>query len=262
MDRTRLGNNVEMGSKLVIANWKMNPASVKEAIALARASDEKGVVVCPPFPFLSAVAEVVKYAAVGAQDVFWEDKGAYTGEVSPPELAGLGLKYVIVGHSERRQSLGETDAMVAKKIVAAVRSHLVPILCVGETKDEHERGKTKEVVVRQLEIGTSLLLGAPPPVPIIVAYEPIWAISTNPGATPDTPQNAVAMARLIRTTLRTIAKRGIPLEATIVYGGSVTAKNAAAFMNAKEIGGVLVGGASLKKDEFMKIISAASQTGR
>src|SRR3989344_4632314 len=148
-------------NKLIIANWKMNPATTKEAIRLAQESDVEGLVICPPFLFLEEVSKIIKKAKLGAQDCFWEEKGAYTGEISPKELKSLGVKYVIIGHSERRQNLGETDEIVAKKIIAAVNNNLTPILCVGETKEERASGKTEEVVKRELKIGLSLLANQP-----------------------------------------------------------------------------------------------------
>ena len=154
-------------SKLIIANWKMNPESLAEAVELAKASDIEGLMICPPFPFLEEVAKVLKKAKLGAQDLFWENPsassgqvpsagsgqgGAYTGEVSANELKSVGVEYVIVGHSERRQNFGETDEMVAKKIAAALAAGLKPVLCVGETQTERDAGKTKEVVWKELKI--------------------------------------------------------------------------------------------------------------
>src|SRR3989344_8370843 len=144
-------------NKLIIANWKMNPTSLKEAEKLAQESDVEGLVICPPFLFLEEVSKIIKKAKLGAQDCFWEEKGAYTGEISPKELKSLGVEYVIIGHSERRQNLGETDEIVAKKIKAAVEEGLTPILCVGETRAERDAGKTKEVVERELKVGLSLV---------------------------------------------------------------------------------------------------------
>lgn len=234
--------------KIIIANWKMNPASLAEARELAEASDVEGLIICPPFPFLEEVAATIKKAKLGAQDVFWEEKGAYTGEVSSPELKDLGVKYVIVGHSERRQNLGETDEMAAKKIKAALDAGLTPVLCVGETRAERDTGKTKEVVERELRIGLSTL-HAPRSTfhEIVVAYEPIWAIGTG---TPDTPENMLEMAEFIKSQMSNV-------KCQIVYGGSITSKNAENFLKHKEIEGALVGGASLIPEEIQAIIKVA-----
>src|SRR3989344_6213851 len=142
-------------SKIIIANWKLNPSSVAEAKKLAKASDLSGLIICPPFPYLEEVGAVIKKAKLGAQDIFWEEKGAFTGEVSGSQEKDLGAEYVIIGHSERRQNLGETDAMVAKKIFAAMNDGLTPVLCVGETQAERDKNKTKEVVERELRTGLS-----------------------------------------------------------------------------------------------------------
>ncbi|MBI3114564.1 MAG: triosephosphate isomerase, partial [Candidatus Harrisonbacteria bacterium] len=142
--------------KLIIANWKMNPTMLEEAVALARATDIEGLVIAPPFPFLEAVGKELKHALLGAQDLFWENPptgGAFTGEVSADELKALGARYVIVGHSERRKNLGETDEMIAKKMKAASDSGLIPVLCVGESREEHDAGRAKEIVNRELRLG-------------------------------------------------------------------------------------------------------------
>jgi len=235
-------------NKLIIANWKMNPATTKEAIRLAQESDVEGLVICPPFLFLEEVSKIIKKAKLGAQDCFWEEKGAYTGEISPKELKSLGVKYVIIGHSERRQNLGETDEIVAKKIIATVNNNLTPILCVGETKEERASGKTEEVVKRELKIGLSLLANQPHTLNPIIAYEPIWAIGTG---IPDTPENMVNMVKFIKETL---VASGYTLSPKIIYGGSVNSKNEKSFLKHKEIDGALVGGASLKSKEIKKIV--------
>jgi len=242
----------ESMKKLIIANWKMNPSSVSAAVRLA-AKTEKGalksgndIVVAPPFPFLLSVKKVLKKAKLGAQDDFWENQGAYTGEISPAMLKSSGVKYVIVGHSERRR-LGETDDAINKKIKASLKAGLKPILCVGESLEVRKKGLTaaKNFVKSQLKKD---LKGLPRPGGIIVAYEPIWAIGTGKS---DKPQDTVEMAIFIKGIAGSKAK--------ILYGGSVTSKNAKNFLQYKEIDGALVGGASLKAGEFNKIINSANK---
>jgi len=248
--------------KLIIANWKENPNSITEAVSLAQQID-KGigkankaeVVIAPPFPFLSAVGKVLKRAKLGAQNVFWEDKAAHTGEISPRMLKSSGVKYAIIGHSERRR-LGETDEMINKKISASLKAELKVILCVGESLNVRRRGlsASKNFVKGQLKKdlkglhSTFYILHSR----IIVAYEPIWAISTNKNARPDKPEDALEMIKLIKQFCHShFAIRNLP----VLYGGSVNSKNAKNFLQYKEIDGALVGGASLKPDEFGKIVN-------
>ena len=235
--------------KLIIANWKLNPTTEREAIKLAKESDIDGLVICPPFPFLEAVAKVIKKAKLGAQDLFWEEKGAYTGEVSAAQLKDLGVEYVITGHSDRRK-LGETDEMIAKKIEAALKSSLTPVLCVGETQEERSGGKARETVERELKIGLSLVGNSELATRnLIVAYEPIWAIGT--GAS-DTPEDMLEMVELIRRQASSVKRQ-------VIYGGSVTSENAEEFLKHKEISGALVGGASLNPKEIKKIVEIAKK---
>ena len=238
-------------SKIIIANWKMNPGSAKEAKALAKASDIAGLIVCPPFPYLEDVAGILKKAKLGAQDLFWEEKGAFSGEVSGTQEKELGAEFVIIGHSERRINLGETDDMVAKKVRAAVNDGLVPILCVGETRAEKDKNKTREVVERQLRVGLSRILTEQKEV--IVAYEPVWAIGTG---NPDTPMNMLGMVKYMKDLLKNI---GSQLSVNIIYGGSVKPDNVAQFMEHKEIEGALIGGASLKGEEIQKIVEISKK---
>lgn len=251
--------------KIIVANWKLNPATEKEAIKLAKESDLEGLVICPPFPFLEAVAKVIKKAKLGAQDLFWEEKGAYTGEVSGSQLKDLCVEYVIIGHSERRLKLEETDEMVAKKIKAALKDGLKPILCVGETAEERAQGKTREIVGKELRLGLSLIPGREKEV--IVAYEPIWAIGTG---APDTPENMLEMVEFIYRQLMSYAgatvgefknskTQKLTNSLKIIYGGSVTSKNAEDFLKHKEIRGALVGGASLNSKEIKNIISVSKK---
>jgi len=243
--------------KLLFFNWKMNPRTLREAIILAKASDYENAVVMPPFPFLEGAARHLKKSRLGAQDLFWEAGGAFTGEVSAPELKSLCIEYVLVGHSERRHKLGETDGVVAKKLLATAKNGLIPVLCVGETKLEKRGGKTKSVIKRQLEKGLSLV-GPKSKVPgragksqkFLIAYEPVWAIGTG---NPETPESARETIQFIKKTLSTFH---FPLSAKVLYGGSVNSKNLMDYIQYKEIDGALVGGASLKKDEVKKMISS------
>ena len=223
----------------------MNPDSASEAVSLAKGT-EKGIsksgneiVIAPPFPFLAVVKKVIKHAKLGAQDDFWENKGAHTGEVSPAMLKNSGVKYVIIGHSERRW-LGETDEMINKKMKATLKAGLKPILCVGEHLETRKKGlaAAKNFVKTQLK---NDLKGVP--VGMIIAYEPIWAIGSGK---PDKPEETVEMARFIKSIAGSKAK--------VLYGGSVTSKNAKSFLQYNEIDGALVGGASLKAEEFNKIV--------
>lgn len=228
-------------AKVLVANWKMRPRTEREAFALARASDHPQVIICPPFPFLPGVRRLLRHAALGAQDVFWGSEGAHTGEVSPAQLRALGVRYVLVGHSERR-ALGETDAVIAKKLRAAHDAGLVPILCVGEDKAERRAGDAKRAVLRELQV-------VPRGVRLIVAYEPVWAIGT--GVT-DRPEDTSQMASVIRHRLKNSA---LP----VLYGGSLDAHHARAFLEQSDISGVLVGGASLNARMFHTIIRIGMQ---
>ncbi len=248
--------------KLIVANWKMNPLSVKDAVALAKACDKKGVVICPPFPFILSVAKVLHNATLGAQDCAWEEGGAYTGEVSAVQLKDCGVKYVIIGHSERRRYFKENNAMVARKIAACVQAGLTPILCVGETQKEKEQGLRDTVIVRQVRGG---LNGLPHPSPllgkergfggsVIIAYEPVWAIGTGVSCA---PEQAAQAHRIIRQTMNAKIPH-LAEEIKVIYGGSVDASKAAGFLAQKEIDGLLVGGSSLKPEEFHKIFKIVS----
>lgn len=241
--------------KLIIANWKMHPATVEEAVALARATDSPDLVLAPPFPFIKPVADAVRSSPLAAQDVSYEGSGAFTGEVSAAELVSLGVRYVIVGHSERR-ARGDTDEVVAKKMEAVLAHGMTPILCVGETREEHDAGKAEDVVHRQLTVVVSLNANRSPLNALVVAYEPVWAISRgDPNAQPDTPDHAVHMIQFIRDTL---TPKPYTLNPRIIYGGSVTAKNARSFLVRAEIEGALVGGASLSPENINTIVSYAS----
>ncbi len=241
-------------AKIIIANWKMNPPTLPEALALAKESDSEGLVIAPPFPFLPAIQAILKESALGAQDLFFEDRGAFTGEVSGLQLASFGVQYVILGHSERRIHQGETDALIAEKVRAAIRHHIVPILCIGETREEKEGGKKKEVLGRKLK--EVLARVSDKDAEVILAYEPIWAISTMPNAEPDTPENAMQMIGYMKELCD---GSGVKLKARFIYGGSVNEKNAEGFLKQKTIEGALVGGASLKAKEIKNIVAIAKK---
>lgn len=243
-------------SKLIIANWKMNPATVEEAVELARATDQEHLIICPPFIFLEELSRIIDKGQLGAQDLFWEgDTGAFTGEISPEELKNLDVTHVIIGHSERRQNLGETNEMVAKKIATAIETGLIPILCVGETLEQKEAGH-REVVIQE-EIAVALD-GVESDQPIYIAYEPIWAISTNPNAEPDKPENTLEVISFIKKVVQEVNPE-ILSQLKFLYGGSVNSKNASEFLQHDEIEGALVGGASLQPEELKKIFMEINQ---
>ena len=245
-----------MRRPFIAGNWKLHTTEA-EASALARAVAEAtagadcDVAVCPPFPHLAAVREAVRGSgvAVGAQDVYWEEAGAHTGEVSAATLASY-CRYAIVGHSERRARFGETDEWVNRKAAAVLASPLDPIVAVGETLAEREAGETAAVLERQVRRGLASLPLGPR---VTVAYEPVWAIGTGRTATPETAQDACAR---IRALLRELA--GDAADAMrIQYGGSVTPDNAAALLALPDVDGALVGGASLDAARFAAIVAAA-----
>ncbi|MFC1908652.1 triose-phosphate isomerase [Chloroflexota bacterium] len=244
---------------LIAGNWKMN-TTVNEATELVKAmlSELNGVsdvekVICPPFISLAAVADIIKGSSIkqGAQNLFYVEKGAYTGEISPTMLTGL-CEFVIIGHSERRQYFSETGDIVNKKLVAALKTHLKPILCIGENLDENESGKTEEVIYKQMESSLSEISSFDG---LVIAYEPIWAIGTGKAAT---GEQANKTASFIRQNLARLYNTEIAEDMRILYGGSVTAANAGEFLQQADIDGALVGGASLKASEFLNIIRQAS----
>ncbi|MBI1796773.1 MAG: triose-phosphate isomerase [Candidatus Eisenbacteria bacterium] len=246
--------------RLVAGNWKMNrtaadgAALARELTALSAAGLPCAVALCPPFTALESVGAVLRGGAthLGAQNLHPESKGAFTGEVSGPMLAALGCRFVIVGHSERRHGMGEDDATVARKARAALRDGLTPIVCVGETLAEREADKTTEVLVRQVW-AVYEGLGADSR-RTVVAYEPVWAIGTGRVATPDQARDA---HRVIRATLDRVVGDHAGEAIAILYGGSVTDKNAVALFAENEVDGALVGGASLEAASFWRICAAA-----
>ena len=238
-------------SKLIIGNWKLNPESVSEAEALARSVDRKGVVICPPFIYLAILRGVLKKAKLGSQDAFWLNNGAYTGEVSPSQLKSLGVKYVILGHSERRRFLLESDEMVNRKVEGALQLKLNVILCVGEDLETYGKGRESSLAYIKEQIRKDLNNINPKHLSnLIVVYEPIWAISTSQTGLRDTPGNAQTTIRQIKEFL---TKRYRMARPTVLYGGSVNSTNADGYLSQESIDGVLVGAASLKPSEFNKI---------
>jgi len=242
-------------NKLIVFNWKMNPLNEKRALTLALLSDFKKVVIAPPFLYIPLVKKVIKKALLGAQDVFWEKFGAYTGCISPRQLKSLGVKYVIVGHSERRYYFKENDEIINKKIKAALKENLKVILCVGEDWSVRKKGlkAAKKFVEKQLFKDLkgikSLAVNYQP---LIIAYEPIWAIGSSVA---DEPKETQEMVKFIKDFLAI----NYQLTAKVLYGGSVSSRNVFNFLSQKEIDGVLVGGASLKSKEIIKIINVTNQ---
>ena len=248
-----------MGRMVFIAgNWKMNK-TVGEALDLVRElklllSGIKGVevAVAPPFTALHAVGQELKDSSIllAAQNLFWEEKGAFTGEISPLMLGDLGCQYVIVGHSERRQYFGETEETINRRVKSAFRYGLRVILCVGETLQEREGGRTFSVVERQL-VGGLKEVGEKEIEKTVLAYEPVWAIGTGKTAS---PEQAGEVHRFIRQKVERLYSKGISEEIRIQYGGSVTPENIKALMAQPDIDGALVGGASLKAESFARIV--------
>ena len=246
---------------LVAGNWKLHHglrASEDLARAVAAGAGSDGaveVVVAPVFTALHAVGAALAGTGVGlaAQDLHWDDQGAFTGEVSAPLLADVGCSHVIIGHSERRQLFGETDANVARKVGAALRHRLVPIVCVGETLEQREAGKTLSVVLGQLDAALAGL-GADAVGGLVVAYEPVWAIGTGKVAKASDAQEVHAA---IRARVSETIDAGAAAALRILYGGSVKADNAEELMGQPDIDGALVGGASLKAEQFLPIVRAA-----
>jgi len=244
---------------IIAGNWKMNKL-ISEAVELAReiknrigSVANKEIVLCPPFTALSSVKEVLEESSIklGAQNMHWEVQGAYTGEVSPMMLKDVGCTYVILGHSERRQYFGETNSIVKKKVRIAFSTGLVPIVCVGETLQEREKGETLRVLEEQVKIGLSELTTEEGK-GLVVAYEPVWAIGTGKTATPDQAEEG---QRFIRKLLGQIFGGESAQAIRILYGGSITPDNISALMSCENVDGGLVGGASLNVESFVKIVN-------
>jgi triosephosphate isomerase (TIM) len=247
---------------IMAGNWKMHHTHLEAIQVVQKLSyrlDDRDykqceIVICPAFTALRSVQTVLEADRIpmqlGAQNVHWKDSGAFTGEVSPPMLAKLNVSHVIVGHSERRQLLGETDEMVNLKLKAVLKHEMTPIVCVGETLDEREAGRTDERVDAQIRAAFAGVRSAGAHLSV-VAYEPIWAIGTGRNAT---PEDANATIAVIRSTLRELYNADTAGTIRILYGGSVKPGNIADLMAMPEIDGALVGGASLDPDEFSRVV--------
>ena len=250
-----------MRNKFIAGNWKMNTTRSETASLIqgliegTRGIEKTTILVAPPFTNLETAATILQNSKIylGAQSMFYEDKGAFTGEVSPVMLKDLNCTYVIIGHSERRQHFRESNQEINLKLQACVRHSLLPILCVGESLENRERGQTLGVVEFQVRNG---LAGFTPAQveQFTIAYEPVWAIGTGKAAT---PADAVEVHSYLRNLLTDIFGAEPAQKIRIQYGGSVTADNIDSFIRETEIDGALVGGASLKADSFLKIIQAA-----
>jgi triosephosphate isomerase (TIM) len=261
----RVRVEVLMRRKLIAGNWKMNLTAFearaliaalradldRDAAALAR---DRDVMVAPAAILIPAVSQALAGSsiALGAQNMHFEDKGAFTGEISAPMMQPFGVTHVILGHSERRHVFGESDELIRHKMLSAVRHRLTPILCVGETSEEHDGGRALEVVLRQFELG---LEGIPDEHirRVVIAYEPVWAIGTGRNAT---PEQAEHVHGAIRGAMVERYGREAAHEVRILYGGSVTTDNVDSLVSKPDIDGALVGGASLKADSFARIVRA------
>jgi len=250
-----------MRKTLIVGNWKMNKTpgesgelakKIKDGLSNVKQVD---IVVCPSFPALSAVYEKIgnTHIKLGAQDMFWEEEGAYTGEVSALMLRESGCKYVIIGHSERRAYFGETDETVNRKVKKAIKWNIIPIMCVGEKLEEREKNEMEDVIGKQLE-GSLNGLNEEELLKMVIAYEPIWAIGTGKTATPD---QANEVHLFIRNFLANVSSEEVASQIRILYGGSVKPDNISALIGKKHIDGALVGGASLKDDSFAGIVKGA-----
>jgi triosephosphate isomerase len=247
-----------MRKPIIAGNWKMNK-TVGEAIELVNGLKralfevtEVDIVVCPAFTALDEVSEIIYDSNIrlGAQDMHWEDKGAYTGEVSASMLKDVGCEYVIIGHSERREYFGESNEIVNKKVKVALRHNLIPIVCVGERLEERDEGKTFDVVKDHIENGLRDLSDNEI-LKVVIAYEPVWSIGTGRTAT---PKQAQEVQKFIRNLLAKTYNEEIAQSIRIQYGGSVRPDNIAELMHEEDIDGALVGGASLELDSFVEIV--------
>jgi len=244
---------------ILAGNWKMNMTATQardlasKLIPLLANVKDRDIVLGPPFTSIAAVAETIRGTNIGlaAQNLHWEDKGAFTGEISADMLLDSGCKYVIIGHSERRQYFGETDETVNKKVKQALKKVLLPILCVGETLAEREAGKLNEIIGRQVTGGLKDI-STDDMKKVVIAYEPVWAIGTGKTAS---PEQANEVHALIRQKVRSLYSADIAEGLRIQYGGSVTPENVSQLMAMPDIDGALVGGASLKPESFAALIN-------
>jgi triosephosphate isomerase len=257
-----------MRKTIIAGNWKMYK-NVTEAIELANGLNRElyeldyeliDVVLCPPYTALSEVSEVIADSGIqlGAQDCHWQEEGAFTGEVSCKMLEDIGCKFVIIGHSERRQFFGETNDTVNKKIKVALKAGLTPIVCVGETLGEREKGKTFEVLDDHVKNGLNDL-NEQDALRIVIAYEPVWAIGTGKTATPEQAQEA---QKYIRDLLAKLYNKDIASQIRIQYGGSVKPENIIELMKQPDVDGALVGGASLSLEAFSEIVKKAYEVSK
>jgi len=250
-----------MRKPLVAGNWKMNKTVEQARLLVAemlpglQAEPSVERVLCPPFPALMALAAQLAGTGIGlgAQNMYWEASGAYTGEIAPAMVKEF-CEYVILGHSERRTYFSETDASINRKVKAALANQLIPIVCIGETLAENEAGQTAEVVIRQVLEGLKELSDEQAR-RLVIAYEPVWAIGTGRAATG--PGANTVLSDYIRPALISLFGKEVAQGTRILYGGSVTAGNAAEFFGQPDVDGALVGGASLKPADFVKIVQAA-----
>jgi triosephosphate isomerase (TIM) len=248
--------------KLIAGNWKLNPANDESALELLRQLRTRlapftktQIAVMPPFTMLHLAVEALKGTriAVGAQNLYWEDTGAFTGEISAPMLKSTGCKYVIIGHSERRQFFGERNDFVHRKTVTALKHGLIPIVCVGETLEQREAGQEQAVVRAQVTEAMQGISDADIR-PVVIAYEPVWAIGTGRTASPAQAQD---MHRFIRQIFEDMLHAEIAASLLLLYGGSVKPENAKELLSQPDIDGALVGGASLKAESFAEIVASA-----
>ncbi|MCX6641604.1 MAG: triose-phosphate isomerase [bacterium] len=253
-----------MRNKLIAGNWKLNPATSDSALELCRQLklrlapfSKAKIVVCPPFTALCLAVDLLKGTriSIGAQNLYWEDSGAYTGEISAPMLKSAGCEYVIIGHSERRLFFHETNENVHHKIIAAQRHNLIPIVCVGETLQQRESGVMKDVVMEQV---TEALRGMSEQAlqNLVIAYEPVWAIGTGKTAT---PAQAEEMHEFIRSLILEDFTKSVSDQMLILYGGSVKPDNARDLLQNTNIDGALVGGACLSAESFSEIVRAGEE---
>jgi triosephosphate isomerase (TIM) len=257
-----------MRKKLIAGNWKMHllPTGARALVERIRAeidplaatmAKDRDVMIAPPDILIPAVAQALAGSSIllGAQNMHYEDKGAFTGEVSPPMLQAYGVTHVILGHSERRHIFHETDELINKKVLAALQHRMTPIMCVGETQDEHDSGRALDVVLRQLQRGLEGI-GDDHLAAVVIAYEPVWAIGTGRTAT---PQQAESIHGAIRGAILERYGRGCADAVRIIYGGSVNDENVDSLVSKPDIDGALVGGASLKADSFARIVKARTR---